>query len=359
LYFSLLVNLKIDIVHIRHLFKHSFELPNICRLLGLGVVFSFHDFYHVCPSIHLLDQDNKYCNGQCKGTGQCRISTPLLEDLPQLREFLPEWQKAVSSMINVCDTFVTTSEFTKKVYVNAYPALKNKQFKVIEHGRDFITGLKDCHTIPDNKSKVKILITGNIEVHKGSRFIKQLHDQDNNGRIELHFLGTIPKELEGCGINHGTFERDNFYNEVSKISPSFIGIFSIWPETFCHTLTEAWACGIPVLAFNIGTVADRVLHHDAGWLLDMEDVKASYDQILDIAEKPFEYERVLSKVKKIRFKTTREMADEYLIEYRKIMLTDKGKRQHKTIALFTPHGSNGFPGSSHVRCLLPLQHPDF
>jgi len=360
IYFSLLVNLKIDIVHIRHLFKHSFELPGICKLLGLGVIFSFHDFYHICPSIHLLDQNNKYCNGQCSGTGQCRVSSPMLKDLPNLKRFLPEWQKAVtSSIIDKCDTFITTSEFTKKVYVNAYPVLKKKRFKIIEHGRDFKTNLKGCYTIPSSKSKVKILITGNIEIHKGSSFIRQLYDQDKNGRLELHFLGTIPKKLEDCGINHGAFERDNFYNEVSRINPSFIGIFSIWPETFCHTLTEAWACGIPVLGFNIGTVAERVSFYDAGWFLNMEDVKASYDQILDIAEKPLEYKRVLGNVESIKFKTTGEMADEYLAEYYNLMMPDKGDRQYKTIAVFTPHGANGFPGSSHIRCLLPLRHPDF
>ena len=60
-YFQVLVGLGIDLVHIRHLFKHSFDLPSLCRPLGIPVVLSFHDYYFVCPSIHLLDQNAHFC----------------------------------------------------------------------------------------------------------------------------------------------------------------------------------------------------------------------------------------------------------------------------------------------------------
>ena len=65
IYFQVLVGLGIDLVHIRHLFKHSFDLPSLCRPLGIPVVLSFHDYYFVCPSIHLLDQNAQFCGGQC------------------------------------------------------------------------------------------------------------------------------------------------------------------------------------------------------------------------------------------------------------------------------------------------------
>jgi hypothetical protein len=41
---------------------------------------------------------------------------------------------------------------------------------------------------------------------------------------------------------------------------------SIWPETWCYTLTHAWRAGLNVLAFDIGTPAERIRQTERGWL---------------------------------------------------------------------------------------------
>lgn len=359
LYFSLLVNLKIELVHIRHLFKHCFILPEICQKLGVGVIFSFHDFYHICPSFHLLDHRLRYCSGVCNETkkDQCNVPTQMLSDLPRLPEYLPKWREAVSATLNCCQTFITTCEEAKKLHIKAFPQLKDERFVVIEHGRDFPKTESICATIPNKDDKIKILIPGNIDAHKGSLFIKDLFDFDKKNRIEFHFLGAIPELLENCGVYHGRYDRDNFHKIVSDIQPSFAAIFSIWPETYCHTLSEAWASGLPVLSFNLGAPGERITRHGAGWFLYIDNIKTSFEKILEIAQNPAEYQRTLENVKNIRFKSTLEMAKEYLFEYNNAMLKlTHGQHRHKSILLFTPSGANGFPGSSYIRCLLPLQH---
>ena len=70
-------------------------------------------------------------------------------------------------------------------------------------------------------------------------------------------MGIISDDLEDVGIYHGKYKNEEFCETVNKIKPSFIGIFSICPETYCHVLTEAWSCGIAVLATNIGALKDR------------------------------------------------------------------------------------------------------
>ena len=59
-------------------------------------------------------------------------------------------------------------------------------------------------------------------------------------------------------------------------------MFSIWNETWCHTLTEMWACGLPVMAFDFPTVAARINATGAGWVWPMETKQALYQRILGI-----------------------------------------------------------------------------
>ena len=41
---------------------------------------------------------------------------------------------------------------------------------------------------------------------------------------------------------------------------------SLWPETWCYTLTQAWNAGLNVMAFNIGTPSERIRRTGRGWL---------------------------------------------------------------------------------------------
>ena len=320
IYFNVLTGLKIDIVHIRHLIKHSFDLPNVAERLGLPIIMSFHDFYFVCPSYNLLDENNNYCAGKCtEGHGQCNVSMKILHDLPNLKTFIDKWRAEVSNIFSKVSVFVTTSEIVKQVFISVYPQLLQKEFRVIEHGRDFknIPDSSKLYEIPSKDKLVKILVPGNINNHKGAEFIKQLKNEDKDSRLEFHFIGALQNDLnlEDYGIYHGSYKRNDFCKLVKKIKPSFIGILSIWPETYCHTLSEAWACGIPVLATKIGVLEERVNKNGGGWLLNHKNHSNAYNEIIKIANSPEEYVKVAEQVKEITFKSTKEMAVEYMDLY--------------------------------------------
>ena len=120
--------------------------------------------------------------------------------------------------------------------------------------------------------------------------------------------------MRDYGISHGTFQRDDFYKKVAKIKPSFIGIFSIWPETFCHTLTEAWSCGIPVIGTNIGVIEDRIMKNNGGWIIERNNPKMIFELLNDIIANQ-KYGEMINNVSKIYLKNTKQMASEYLQIY--------------------------------------------
>lgn len=72
--------------------------------------------------------------------------------------------------------------------------------------------------------------------------------------------------------------ESNFQQLVTNISPDIAAVFSIWPETYCHTLTESWASGLPVIGLAYGAVEERINKHGGGWLAS-NNAKECYDLI--------------------------------------------------------------------------------
>ncbi len=318
IYFKVLVGLNIDIVHIQHLLRHTRDILNIIKLLGIPTILSFHDFYYICPSINLLNNDNQYCELKCTDqTMQCKYPLQIFDELPILKDFVDIWRKEGSVLIENCSAFTAPTKSAMDIYISIYPELKNKNYKLIEHGRD-IGKTSPKFELPSKDKPIKILVPGIIKNHKGHDFIKQLKEIDNENRIEFHFMGIINDDLKELGIYHGKYERENFCKIVNEIKPSFIGIFSICPETYCHTLTEAWSCGIPVLVTKIGALEERVIKNGGGWFLDHNSPLKSYNKIIQISGSLEDYLKVAEGISDIKIRTIEEMNNEYELLYRKI-----------------------------------------
>lgn len=322
IYFDILINYNIDLVHIRHFINHSFDLPEISKKLDIPVVVSLHDFYLACPFYTLLDENNNYCGGKCKNNSlNCYNSLRSLNDINS-KEMIGRWRDEVSQMMNFVDYIITTADFVKDLFFSVYPQMKYMNFDVIEHGRDFPKIDTNYYEIPSDDKPLKILCSANyLNEMKGSEFIKLLKKEDVTNRLEFHFLGHCRNGVEEYGINHGPFEREEYYKKVKEISPSFVGIFSIWPETFCHTLTEAWSCGIPVIGSNIGVIQDRIIDLNGGWILDIDNPKKSYEMILSIAADVNGYNSIVENISNFSLKNTYQMSEEYIAIYN--LLLDK------------------------------------
>lgn len=315
IYFDILTKYDIDLVHIMHLINHSFDLPPLAKKLNIPVILSIHDFYFLCPFYTLLDENKKYCGGVCKKNDKnCYVPMDSLNDINS-KEFIDEWRENTLKMFKNVDLFILTSEIIKELFISTYPNINPDAFKIIEHGRDLAKVEEKCYEVPVKNEPIKILCFANhLNEMKGSEVIKNIKKEDKDNLIEFHFLGNC-YGIDDCGINHGRFERQDFPKKVKEIQPSFVGIFSIWPETYCYALTESWICGIPVLGSNIGVVQDRVSKNHGGWIIDINNPKESYDQIIEISQNQKEYLEIIDNINKMNFKSTEEMSEEYKAIY--------------------------------------------
>lgn len=322
-----LLELDADIVHIRHLAWHSLMLPAIAKNLGCKVIFSFHDFYMVCPTVKLMDENSQFCGGVCTATeGKCRPELWPENSLPDLKEkWVYHWRAHIAAALKPCDGFVTTSPSAHRLIREALPSVPVDRFVVIPHGRDFSNFYRLRQT-PVHGKPIRILVPGNIDIAKGRDVILGLLEQDRLGLLEFHVMGKFI--FEGAPpagiIDHGRYDRNDFAQLASTIGAHFGAIFSIWDETYCHTLTELWSIGMPAMVFDFPTVSDRVRESGAGWVLDHTDISALYDEILRIA---FDSEEQRDKDISLgkwqagdgARNTIRRMAADYLDLYKNVM----------------------------------------
>lgn len=269
-----LADYGVTLVHIRHLAWQGLGLVEVAYRQSVPVVFSFHDYYAVCPSVKLLDEKQRFCGGRCTASrGECSQELWAPELMPALKhEGIYAWQQQFAGALALCAGAVTTTEAARSLLLEIFPTLQDRPFAVIPHGRDFpeMTQLAEC---PTSEKPLRVLVPGHIRVAKGAAILHKLATSEALGHVEWHVLGTIDDTLGKARgwqwpdnvVVHGAYRREAFHQHVAQIRPHLGAVLSIWPETWCHTLTELWSVGVPVVGFDIGAVGERLMQSGGGW----------------------------------------------------------------------------------------------
>src|SRR5690606_5968844 len=154
------------------------------------------------------------------------------------------------------------------------------------------------------------------------------------------------------------YRREEFAAKVAAIAPHFGVVLSVWPETYCHTLTEMWACGVPVLGVDVGAVGDRIRASGAGWLVRADpSARVVLDAMQGAVEDAAGYQARLRAVQDWQAgeaicNDTTAMA----IEYRRLyapLLGVQPAGAGRRIGLLVKGGMR-HPPTAHIRTLRPL-----
>lgn len=327
-----LAQYRVTMVHIRHLAWQGLGVIALADRLDVPVVCSFHDYYTVCPSVKLLDENLQFCGGRCTASrGECPHELWSAEQMPALKhENIYVWQQQFAGALVLCDGFVTTTAAARELILSIFPALAGMPFDVVPHGRDF-TELNTLAERPAPGGELRVLVPGHLAVAKGSQVLLELAQNPALGHVQWHVLGSlsgardagVPDNL----IIHGAYARDDFASLVAQIRPHVGAVLSVWPETWCHTLTELWSVGVPVLGFDIGAVGERLTATGAGWPISPLSADAAAQALIQAA-KPDEWRRVMKHVEgwqKEGQVSCQRMADSYWQLYETVLSRRHGK----------------------------------
>lgn len=330
-------HLGIRIAHVRHLLGNAPEVLQCLKSQGIRVIYSFHDFYAICPTIHLIDRTGRFCGGDCHAHDDkpaesgfhrpgfeedCALAGNWFQDAPLIRHhYVESWKKRMYDGLQHIDAAVTTSHSAQTIILRHYPLLAKKPFALIEHGRDFQH--REALVKAPAAGPMDLVCFGALNRTKGLDMIESLAILDKQHQhFRFHLLGQVSSEWEppsAAVVLHGAYANDQLMARLQAIEPSVALIPSLCSETYCHTLSEAWNAGLPVICSDLGALRERVHKHGGGWLAHPYQPQDWYDLLLRIKQDPDQYREKATVAKRYRQKTVETMAGEYMALYQEIL----------------------------------------
>lgn len=304
----------IDIIHVHHMIGHYFDIGNVIEEKNIYSIISLHDLYSVCPLITKMYNNEEYCgkNPTISKCNDCLNCTLKLHN-DSIKRWREEWEKYLS----IFNKIVVPSNNTKEEINQKYNNLK---IDVIEHGVDLIKEKSDISLETESKY-YDVAIVGAIGIHKGSKILEQLITKTKLQKIRFHLFGifdSVYQKNTKHFINHGRYKREELKEKLKENNIKLVCLFSVCPETFSYTLSESVACGIPILAFSIGALEERIKKNRIGWLIPSNSTPEEIVlQINKIFNNPKEYQKVVSNINKYQLKTLEEMSKDYSKIYNK------------------------------------------
>jgi len=269
-------------------FKNSGEILHYIHTLvddkKVRLILPMHDFYALCPSYTLLNEEGKYCNipslETCKSCMQ--------NNMQEWRNFydgevdMPQWRETWYKLLNQSNNILCFSHSSKEIVLKAYPSLAEEKVEVIPHK---VKSLAPVILEENTTDSITIGILGAINYAKGAQIIKQLMqtiDRDNLN-IKIVVIGEITELIRSAKFTStGRYERNDLPNIIHNHHIDIFLIPSVWPETFSYTTQEVMMMEMPLMVFNLGAPAERVKNYSQGYVIDEVSSNAVLETIVKI-----------------------------------------------------------------------------
>jgi glycosyltransferase involved in cell wall biosynthesis len=260
-----------DVVHL-HWVNAGYVSVHELAGLNLPVVWTAHDMWPFTGGCHYDGGCGRFESGNCQ---PCPMQSRA-PSWPVARQRLGA-KSAVADRSDI--TFVAPSRWMASVAARS-PVGRGRRIEVIPNGID-LTRFKaiDRCAARDlfglRQDRLVLLFGGLLsdsDPRKGFQFLDQalglLAGTEWAQRIELCVFGSASRSN---GVIHGIPVRytGHLHDEESLValySASDAFLAPSLQDNLPNTVMEAAACGLPTVAFEVGGMADLVVHGQSGWL---------------------------------------------------------------------------------------------
>ena len=278
---DLLTRLQPEVVHFHHFFLMGIEtLLEVRKTLpNAKVVFTLHEYLAICNANGLMLKPNtgKVCSKA--SPRDCHNCFP--EKSPGdffMREIY------IKRAFSVVDAFISPSEFLKQRYVSW--GIDEQLITVIENGMPQMSAgvqqqIGDAASLAHGgDEKINLAYFGQINWFKGLDVLLEsllLMERKLRKRFVLNIYGTnlenqpaefqdkvisALKTLKDIAFLHGPYESEELPGLLADTD--WMVVPSVWWENSPIVIQEAFRSNVPVIASNIGGMAEKVKHQVNG-----------------------------------------------------------------------------------------------
>jgi GT2 family glycosyltransferase/glycosyltransferase involved in cell wall biosynthesis len=282
---ALLALFDVGAVHLHHLAWWPVGMWRRLSAHGVPYVFMVQDYYSVCPSWNLLDLATAArcaCTAgsaaerhRCLGAwfGACGLAPP---DDPEAH--LAEHRAEFRALLEHAAAVVAPCEATREIVDHAHPGAAIP-WRVIPYGYEH----PGAPARPRAPGRLRVALLGAVAAPwKGAEQVLAAMRRARTVDLEWHVFGDsaaygFPEraaEAVGDGDRlrfHGGYAREEIVALLRASAVDVSVLLSPWDETYCYTLSESWAAGVPAIVSDRGALAERTRASGAGIVAQSPD----------------------------------------------------------------------------------------
>ncbi|MBN2106687.1 MAG: glycosyltransferase family 4 protein [Deltaproteobacteria bacterium] len=295
-----------DVVHFQHVINLSCTLPSVAKQRGVPTCFTLHDYWLLCPRTILLTPAMEICPGydpaRCldclrdrtgyyaapsTGPAPVRLCKQAAKGAINLYKkslsyvSLRYWRpRRMAAMLKNIDLFIAPSRFLLEQYAPAF--IPEEKIRCCPLGFDTAA----LHGAPKTESdRVRFAFIGNIQPYKGVHVLIEAFNAiegphelkiygrlDDGARRELARAVSHPR-IRFMGMLASQDKQAAFTNMDVLIVPS------VWYENYPVVINEAYMTKTPVIASDLGGMAELVEDGKTGLTFRAGDARSLAEKI--------------------------------------------------------------------------------
>jgi glycosyltransferase involved in cell wall biosynthesis/SAM-dependent methyltransferase len=303
-----------DIFHIGHTMRVG-ALTQALQPLGIPYILTVTDFFLACPKVNLMPSRQPLCSGPERGEACGRLCPELQSD------YIHKRLESAKSILFNARSVIAPSAFVARVFNGEFPGL---DVKVTHHGLSF-ERLKRNQKTYANGDRVVFCYAGSFNPHKGVHLLIEAFKTISSGNALLKIYGSGPdkpyvdnlmamaggnKNIEFCGL-YSEDKTGEILNSVDVVI-----IPSLCYESYSMILHEALACNVPVVATELGGLAEKIQDGVNGFLFNMGDSKHLQTVLQKIVKEPVVLNPLKRNISSMMIQGIEEEAYTYVKAYR-------------------------------------------
>lgn len=265
---KLLKQEKPDVIHVGHPMRvHEFIWEAIN--LGIPYIITLTDFFMICPKYLLAPNDHSLCSGP-QGGQACQL---LCKEFSY--QFITKRLALSEELLHNSKMVISPSLFLSTIINCEFNKLK---IQIIHHGIDQRYIDQNSRTYSKN-SLITFGYAGTLIHHKGAHVLLKAFDQIKYQNVYLEIYGAGIKAHEELikrivtsnkHVNfHGKYSNEELGDIMESIDVMVVP--SIWYENYPLVLHEALASCVPVIATNLGGMAEKIIDGINGYTFSPGD----------------------------------------------------------------------------------------